>query len=189
MFYLDLLETRAGRDMYRMGQISIAKEIIVTTLKLRFGRLPRSVITKVRQIDQLRMLNKLHDDAMCCSTLDQFKEKLPGYLTQSTSEPQITQILSHFPWSRLKLDYPRRKPRCRSWFNLRNLRFKLGGVRRVSRGSNKGGQQNTFPPYMERYFEAYPEDLKRLSVPHTLLAEQLRQGMQQQTKKLLLRQL
>lgn len=63
------------------------------------------------------------------------------------------------------------------------------------------GQHEAVIPYMERYFEAYPEDLKRLSVTHALLAEQLQQGMQrgrqegwqegmqQQTKKLLLRQL
>lgn len=77
MFYFDLLETRAGRDMYRMGQIKAAQESVVKTLKVRFGRLPRSVVTKVRQIDQLRMLKKLHQDALLCSTLDRFKEELP----------------------------------------------------------------------------------------------------------------
>jgi len=73
----------------------------------------------------------------------------------------------------------------------------------------EAGQHEAVIPYMERYFEAYPEDLKRLSLTHALLAEQLQQGMQrgrqegmqrgmqqgrqegmqQQTKKLLLRQL
>jgi hypothetical protein len=34
-------------------------------------------------------------------------------------------------------------------------------------------------PYIERYFETYPEDFRRLSVTHALLAEQLQQGVQQ----------
>jgi predicted transposase YdaD len=34
-------------------------------------------------------------------------------------------------------------------------------------------------PYIERYFETYPEDFRRLSVTHALLAEQLQRGMQQ----------
>jgi hypothetical protein len=59
------------------------------------------------------------------------------------------------------------------------------------------GQHEAVIPYIEQYFQAYPEDLKRLSLTHALLAEQLQQGkqqgmqqgMQQQTKKLLLRQL
>jgi hypothetical protein len=40
------------------------------------------------------------------------------------------------------------------------------------------GQHEAVIPYIERYFEAYPEDLRRLSVTHALLAEQLQQGMQ-----------
>jgi hypothetical protein len=77
MLYFDLLETRAGQDMYKMGAIKDAQEMVLDNLKTRFGRLPRPVVTQICQIDQLRMLDKLHDDAMCCSTLDQFKEKLP----------------------------------------------------------------------------------------------------------------
>jgi hypothetical protein len=77
MFYLDLLETRAGRDMYRMGQIDNAKEMVIAVLKVRFGRLPRSIVTQIRQIDQYRVLKKLSQHAILCPTLDQFKEKLP----------------------------------------------------------------------------------------------------------------
>ena len=63
------------------------------------------------------------------------------------------------------------------------------------------GQYEAVIPYIEEYFQAYPEHLKRLSLTHALLAEQLQQGlqtgrqqglqqgMQQQTRKLLLQQL
>jgi Domain of unknown function (DUF4351) len=34
-------------------------------------------------------------------------------------------------------------------------------------------------PYIERYFQAFPEDLRRLSITNALLAEKLQQGMQQ----------
>jgi hypothetical protein len=34
-------------------------------------------------------------------------------------------------------------------------------------------------PYIERYFQTYPEDLTRLAITNALLAEQLKQGLQQ----------
>jgi hypothetical protein len=81
MLYFDLLETTAGQDMFKMGLqkggIQDAQEMVVEVLKARFGRLPRTVITQVRQIDQHRVLKKLIQDAARCSTLDQFKEELP----------------------------------------------------------------------------------------------------------------
>jgi hypothetical protein len=81
MLYFDLLETTAGQDMFKMGLqkgvIQDAQEMVLDNLKARFGRLPRTVITQVRQIDQHRLLKKLHQDVWRCSTLDQFKEELP----------------------------------------------------------------------------------------------------------------
>jgi len=61
----------------------------------------------------------------------------------------------------------------------------------------EAGQHEAVIPYIERYFQAYPEDLKRLSVTHALLTEQLQrgrqegrqEGMQQGIQQLLLRQL
>jgi hypothetical protein len=86
MLYFDLLETTAGQDMFKMGLqkgiIQDAQEMVVEALKVRFGRLPRTVITQVRQIDQHRLLKKLHQDALRCSTLDQFKEELPTTKTK-----------------------------------------------------------------------------------------------------------
>lgn len=77
MLYFDLLETRAGQDMYKMGAINNAQEAVVDVLKTRFGHLPRPLIAQIRQIDQQRMLKKLHRDAIRCSTLDQFRKELP----------------------------------------------------------------------------------------------------------------
>jgi hypothetical protein len=86
MLYFDLLETTAGQDMFKMGLqkgvIQDAQEMVVEVLKARFGRLPRTVITQVRQIDQHRVLKKLIQDAARCSTLDQFKEELPTTKTK-----------------------------------------------------------------------------------------------------------
>ncbi len=36
------------------------------------------------------------------------------------------------------------------------------------------GQHEAVIPYIEQYFQAYPEDLKRMSLTHALLAEQLK---------------
>lgn len=41
------------------------------------------------------------------------------------------------------------------------------------------GQHEAEIPYMERYFQAYPADLTRLSATHALLVEQRQQGIQQ----------
>lgn len=77
MLYFDLLETTAGQDMYKMGAIQAFHETVADVLKARFGRLPKSVITQIGQINQRRVLKKLIQYAARCSTLDQFKKELP----------------------------------------------------------------------------------------------------------------
>ena len=83
MLNFDLMDTVAGKQLYKMGlqkgDIKAEKALrdtIFEVLKVRFGPIPRKMVAKIRAIKQLKMLKNLILQASQCPDIDSFQEKL-----------------------------------------------------------------------------------------------------------------
>ncbi len=83
MLNFDLMDTVAGKQLYNMGlqkgDIKAEKALrdtLFEVLKVRFGTIPRKMVTQIRAINQLKVLKNLHGNALRCPDIDNFQEKL-----------------------------------------------------------------------------------------------------------------
>jgi len=76
MLNFDLMDTLAGKQIYEMGEINEAREMVVEVLDERFGVVPSDLMTLVRGINRRDELKRLVRRAIQCSDMDSFKEGL-----------------------------------------------------------------------------------------------------------------
>ncbi len=84
MLNFDLMDTVAGKQLYKMGiekgkikgEKKALKKIIVEILHARFGIIPLQLSAKNRAIKRMKKLKELIIQASVCSDIDSFKEKL-----------------------------------------------------------------------------------------------------------------
>jgi len=83
MLNFDLMDTVAGKQLYKMGlqkgDIKAEKALrntIFEVLKARFGPIPRKMVTRIRAIKQLKVLKSLNIQASLCPDIDSFQERL-----------------------------------------------------------------------------------------------------------------
>jgi len=76
MLNFDLMDTLAGRQVYEMGKINDAREMVVEVLDERFGVVPFELIEQVRGVNGRDVLKRLIRQAIQCQNLEIFKEKL-----------------------------------------------------------------------------------------------------------------
>ncbi len=84
MMNFDLLDTRAGQDIYeegmqegiQMGALESARASLIVTLEERFQIVPATIIDKINSIDREEILGSLFRQAMRCSDMDGFNEVL-----------------------------------------------------------------------------------------------------------------
>jgi hypothetical protein len=73
MLNFDLMDTLAGKQVYEMGKINDAREMVVEVLDERFGVVPLDLIEQVRAIDSRDVLKRLIRQASSSPELESFK--------------------------------------------------------------------------------------------------------------------
>ncbi len=77
MMNFDLLDTRAGQDIYNIGALDTARAAVVENLAERFEIVPESIIEKINKIDRKDILLRvLLRKAVRCKDMDGFSETL-----------------------------------------------------------------------------------------------------------------
>lgn len=80
MMNFDLLDTRAGKDIYeegmQVGEIKNARNAVIRALEERFQIVPTSIVDKVKAIGRKEILDSLFRQAMRCSDIEGFDEVL-----------------------------------------------------------------------------------------------------------------
>ncbi|OAD22844.1 hypothetical protein THIOM_001337 [Candidatus Thiomargarita nelsonii] len=76
MLNFDLMDTLAGKQVYEMGEINDAREMVVEVLDERFGVVPFDLIEQVRAVNHRDVLKRLHRQAIQCQDMESFKENL-----------------------------------------------------------------------------------------------------------------
>ncbi len=84
MMNFDLLDTRAGKDIYeegmqegiQVGAINMARSVVIGVLEERFQIVPVNIIDKVKTIGREELLESLFKQALRCSDMDGFTEVL-----------------------------------------------------------------------------------------------------------------
>ena len=71
----ELLE-KGRREGHREGAISSATEAVVEALKARFDKAPRTVVVRIKALDDLRVLKILHRKAVTAESLKDFHSEL-----------------------------------------------------------------------------------------------------------------
>jgi hypothetical protein len=83
MLNFDLMDTVAGQQVYEMGLIEEAREMVLEALKEKFGIVPSDMIQQIRAISLRDHLKQLLRQAIRCSDLESFKEMLSKALSSS----------------------------------------------------------------------------------------------------------
>ncbi len=86
MLNFDLMDSVAGRQVYEMGGIEIARENILEALDERFGVVPNDMIKQIRTLSMREHLKQLHRQAIRCPDIETFKEMLSKAVP--SSKPQ-----------------------------------------------------------------------------------------------------
>ncbi len=80
MMNFDLMDTRAGKDIYEEGmqdgEIKNARGVIIEALEERFQIVPVDIIDKVKTISREEILDSLHKQAVRCRDMAGFNEVL-----------------------------------------------------------------------------------------------------------------
>ncbi len=84
MMNFDLMDTRAGKDIYeegwhdgrQEGAIGDARIMVIEALEERFQIVPAKIIDKVNAIGRREILKGLHRQAIRCSDMDGFNSVL-----------------------------------------------------------------------------------------------------------------
>ena len=80
MLNFDLMDTVAGRQVYEMGLIEDAREMVLDLLDERFGRVSNKLIQQIRSISQRGQLKQLHRQVIRCDDIGGFEETLSNVL-------------------------------------------------------------------------------------------------------------
>jgi predicted transposase YdaD len=80
MLNFDLMDTVAGRQVYEMGLIEDAREMVLDLLDERFGRVSNKLIQQIRSISQRGQLRQLHRQVIRCDDIGGFEETLSKVL-------------------------------------------------------------------------------------------------------------
>ncbi|MBF0475201.1 MAG: DUF2887 domain-containing protein [Deltaproteobacteria bacterium] len=86
MLNIDLAETRAGQDIFKMGELKDAREMLIEALEARFGWVPGDLCDKVNQIQMRASLKELHRLAIKAQNLETFETEFEKVLTRSDSQ-------------------------------------------------------------------------------------------------------
>ncbi len=84
MMNFDLMDTRAGKDIYeegmqegiQVGAINKARSVVIGALEERFQIVPVNIIDKVKAIGREEILESLFKQALRCSDIDGFNTVL-----------------------------------------------------------------------------------------------------------------
>jgi predicted transposase YdaD len=92
MLNFDLMDTVAGKQLYQMGlqkgvvrgekrgekkgEKKALRDTILEVLNARFGVIPQKMVVQICAINQLKVLKSLHGNALRCSDIDSFQERL-----------------------------------------------------------------------------------------------------------------
>ena len=92
MLNFDLMDTVAGKQLYQMGlQKGVVKgekrgekkgekkalrDTILEVLNARFGVIPHQMVVQICAMNQLKVLKSLHGNALRCSDIESFQERL-----------------------------------------------------------------------------------------------------------------
>ncbi len=84
MMNFDLLDTRAGKDIYeegmqegiQVGGVDTARFMVIGALEERFQIVPVNIIDKVKAIGRKEILESLFKQALRCSDIDGFNAVL-----------------------------------------------------------------------------------------------------------------
>jgi hypothetical protein len=93
MLNFDLMDTVAGKQLYKMGlqkgvlkgekrgekkgEKKALRDTILEVLNARFGVIPHQMVVQIRAIKQLKVLKNLILQASQCPDIDSFQERLP----------------------------------------------------------------------------------------------------------------
>jgi len=70
------MDTLAGQQVYEMGEINYAREMVVEVLDERFGVVPFDLIEQVRAVNRRDVLKRLIRQATSSPDMESFKENL-----------------------------------------------------------------------------------------------------------------
>ncbi|MCP4692291.1 MAG: hypothetical protein GY859_29875 [Desulfobacterales bacterium] len=80
MMNFDLMDTRAGQDIYeegiQVGAINKARSVVIGVLEERFQIVPVDIIDKVKTIGREEILDSLYKQAVRCRDMAGFNEVL-----------------------------------------------------------------------------------------------------------------
>ena len=80
MLNFDLMDTVAGRQVYEMGSIQNAREMVLELLDERFGRVSNKLTQQIRSISQQGLLGQLLRQVIRCDDIGGFEETLSKVL-------------------------------------------------------------------------------------------------------------
>ncbi|OQY57114.1 MAG: hypothetical protein DRR08_01315 [Candidatus Parabeggiatoa sp. nov. 2] len=86
MLNFDLMDTVAGRQVYEMGLIQEAREMVLELLEERFGIVPNDIMEQIHAISIRKHLKALLRQAIRSPDIDSFQEMLSKAVP--TSKPQ-----------------------------------------------------------------------------------------------------
>ncbi|MBF0527149.1 MAG: hypothetical protein HQK56_18870 [Deltaproteobacteria bacterium] len=80
MLNFDLAETRAGQDIFHMGELKDAREMLIEALETKFGWVPGDLNDKINQIEIRDRLKNLLRMAIKAQDLETFKTEFEAVL-------------------------------------------------------------------------------------------------------------